>query len=156
MNNNTRTPIDLALDRHTTILISGVLMLLSGAFGGCASVRPGDGPAKQQNFSTPHQTSGKGSEIPVDQIDLNQDGMISAAEQTIINGTSTDVLLTFGVISGAVFLSVLICAWMANRTSRKHIINKAAADMLVESEDQHDQNTLLRDEDLLGHNTPRS
>lgn len=133
--NKTRTLIDLALELCTIILIWGTLMLLLGAFGGCANVRSGDGPAKQQNFSASQHTSGTGSEIPVDQIDLNQDGMIDATEQTIISSSGPDVLLTFGVITGAVFLSVLICAWMANRTSRKDTINKAAAEALVESED---------------------
>jgi hypothetical protein len=138
--NKTRTLIDLALELCTIILIWGAVMLLLGTFGGCASIRTGDGPAKQQNFSAPNQTSGKGFEIPVDQIDLNQDGMIDATEQTIITSTGPDVLLTFGVITGSVFLSILVCAWMANRTSRKDTINKAAAEAMVESED------------LIGHN----
>lgn len=142
--NNTRTLVDLALELCTIILIWGALMLLLGAFGGCAKLRTGDGPAKQQNFSASGHTSGKGFEIPVDQIDLNQDGMIDATEQTIISSSGPDVLLTFGVITGAVFLSVLICAWMANRTSRKDTINRAAAEAMVESED------------LIGHNTPKS
>jgi hypothetical protein len=118
-------------------------MLLLGAFGGCANIRTGDGPAKQQNFSTSGQTSGEGSEIPVDQIDLNQDGMIDATEQTIITSTGPDVLLTFGVITAAVFLSVLICAWMANRTSRKDAINRATTVAMTENED------------LIGHNVPQ-
>lgn len=142
--NNTRTLVDLALELCTIILIWGALMLLLGTFGGCAKLRTGDGPAKQQNFSASGHTSGKGFEIPVDQIDLNQDGMIDATEQTIISSSGPDVLLTFGVITGAVFLSVLICAWMANRTSRKDTINRAAAEAMVESED------------LIGHNTPKS
>lgn len=138
--NNTRTLVDLALELCTIILIWGALMLLLGAFGGCAKLRTGDGPAKQQNFSASYSQAGEGSEIPVDQIDLNQDGMIDATEQTIISSSGPDVLLTFGVITGAVFLSVLICAWMANRTSRKDTINRAAAEAMVESED------------LIGHN----
>ena len=138
--NNTRTLVDLALELCTITLIWGALMLLLGAFGGCAKLRTGDGPAKQQNFSASGHTSGKGFEIPVDQIDLNQDGMIDATEQTIISSSGPDVLLTFGVITGAVFLSVLVCAWMANRTSRKDTINRAAAEAMVESED------------LIGHN----
>jgi len=142
--NNTRTLVDLALELCTIILIWGALMLLLGAFGGCAKLRTGDGPAKQQNFSASYSKAGEGSEIPVDQIDLNQDGMIDATEQTIISSSGPDVLLTFGVITGAVFLSVLICAWMANRTSRKDTINRAAAEAMVESED------------LIGHNTPKS
>ena len=138
--NNTRTLVDLALELCTIILIWGALMLLLGTFGGCAKLRTGDGPAKQQNFSTSYSQAGEGSEIPVSQIDLNQDGMIDATEQTIISSSGPDVLLTFGVITGAVFLSVLICAWMANRTSRKDTINRAAAEAMVESED------------LIGHN----
>ena len=140
MKNNTRTLVDLALELCTIILIWGALMLLLGTFGGCAKLRTGDGPAKQQNFSTSYSQAGEGSEIPVSQIDLNQDGMIDATEQTIISSSGPDVLLTFGVITGAVFLSVLICAWMANRTSRKDTINRAAAEAMVESED------------LIGHN----
>ena len=138
--NKTRTLVDLALELCTIILIWGALMLLLGSFGGCAKSVTGDGPAKQQNFSTSYSHGGEGSEIPVDQIDLNQDGMIDATEQTIITSTGPDVLLTFGVITAAVFLSVLICAWMANRTTRKDTINKAAAEAMVESED------------LIGHN----
>ena len=142
--NNTRTLVDLALELCTIILIWGALMLLLGAFGGCAKSVTGDGPAKQQNFSASGHTSGKGFEIPVDQIDLNQDGMIDATEQTIISSSGPDVLLTFGVITGSVFISILICAWMANRTSRKDTINRAAAEAMVESED------------LIGHDTPKS
>lgn len=138
--NNTRTLVDLALELCTITLIWGALMLLLGAFGGCAKLRTGDGPAKQQNFSTSYSQAGEGSEIPVSQIDLNQDGMIDATEQAIITSNGPDVLLTFGVITGSVFISILICAWMANRTSRKDTINRAAAEAMVESED------------LIGHN----
>ena len=142
--NNTRTLVDLALELCTITLIWGALMLLLGAFGGCAKLRTGDGPAKQQNFSTSYSQAGKGSEIPVDQIDLNNNGMLDATEQAIITSNGPDVLLTFGVITGSVFISILICAWMANRTSRKDTINRAAAEAMVESED------------LIGHNTPKS
>jgi len=138
--NNTRTLVDLALELCTITLIWGALMLLLGAFGGCAKLRTGDGPAKQQNFSTSYSQAGKGSEIPVDQIDLNNNGMLDATEQAIITSNGPDVLLTFGVITGSVFLSILVCAWMANRTSRKDTINRAAAEAMVESED------------LIGHN----
>lgn len=138
--NNTRTLVDLALELCTIILIWGALMLLLASFGGCAKLRTGDGPAKQQNFSTSHSQAGEGSEIPVSQIDLNKDGMIDATEQAIITSNGPDVLLTFGVITGSVFISILICAWMANRTSRKDTINRAAAEAMVESED------------LIGHN----
>lgn len=141
---NNRTLVELALELCTIILIWGALMLLLASSGGCAKSVTGDGPAKQQNFSASYSQAGEGSEIPVDQIDLNQDGMIDATEQTIISSSGPDVLLTFGVITGAVFLSVLICAWMANRTSRKDTINRAAAEAMVESED------------LIGHNTPKS
>ena len=138
--NNTRTLVDLALELCTIILIWGALMLLLGAFGGCAKLRTGDGPAKQQNFSTSYSQAGEGSEIPVSQIDLNNNGMLDATEQAIITSNGPDVLLTFGVITGSVFISILICAWMANRTSRKDTINRAAAEAMVESED------------LIGHN----
>ena len=141
---NTRTLVDLALELCTIILIWGALMLLLGAFGGCAKSVTGDGPAKQQNFSASGHTSGKGSEIPVSQIDLNNNGMIDATEQAIITSNGPDVLLTFGVITGSVFIPILVCAWMANRTSRNDSINRAAAEAMVESED------------LLGHNTPKS
>ena len=140
----TRTLVDLALELCTIILIWGALMLLLGTFGGCAKLVTGDGPAKQQNFSTSYSQAGEGSEIPVSQIDLNQDGMLDATEQAIITSNGPDVLLTFGVITGSVFLSILICAWMANRTTRKDTINRAAAEAMVESED------------LIGHNTPKS
>lgn len=140
----TRTLIDLALELCTIILIWGALMLLLQAFGGCAKLRPGDGPAKQQNFSTSYSQAGEGSEIPVSQIDLNNNGMLDATEQAIITSTGPDVLLTFGVITGSVFLSVLICAWMANRTSRKDTINRATAVAMTENED------------LIGHNAPES
>ena len=139
-----RTLVDLALELCTIILIWGALMLLLGTFGGCAKLRTGDGPAKQQNLSTSYSQAGEGSEIPVSQIDLNKDGMIDATEQAIITSNGPDVLLTFGVITGSVFLSILICAWMANRTTRKDTINRAAAEAMVESED------------LIGHNTPKS
>ena len=138
--NNTRTLVDLALELCTIILIWGALMLLLGAFGGCAKLRTGDGPAKQQNFSTSYSQAGEGSEIPVSQIDLNNNGMLDATEQAIITSNGPDVLLTFGVITGSVFISILVCAWMANRTSRKDTINRAAAEAMVESED------------LIGHN----
>ena len=132
----TRTLIDLALELCTILLIWGTLVLLLAAFTSCATIGDSHGPAKQQNFSTPAQTSGKGSEIPVTQIDLNHDGVIDATEQTIITSQHPSVLLTFGVISAVVFISVLVCAWMSNRTTRKNTINQVAQDMMDDSEDQ--------------------
>ena len=143
-NRKIKTAIDTILEICTVLLIWGVIILLLGSAGGCAKLRTGDGPAKQQNFSTSYSQAGEGSEIPVSQIDLNKDGMIDATEQAIITSNGPDVLLTFGVITGSVFLSILICAWMANRTTRKDTINRAAAEAMVESED------------LIGHNTPKS
>lgn len=142
--NKTRTLVDLALELCTIILIWGALMLLLGAFAGCAKSGTINGPAKQQNFSASTQTSGQGVEIPVALVDRNQDGMIDATEQTIITSTTPDILLTFGVISASVFISVLLCAWMANRTSRKDAINRAAAEALEPRED-------LISEDMIGH-----
>ena len=143
-NRKMKTAIDTILEICTVLLIWGVIILLLGSAGGCAKLRTGDGPAKQQNLSTSYSQAGEGSEIPVSQIDLNKDGMIDATEQAIITSNGPDVLLTFGVITGSVFLSILICAWMANRTTRKDTINRAAAEAMVESED------------LIGHNTPKS
>ena len=143
-NRKIKTAIDTILEICTVLLIWGVIILLLGSVGGCAKLRTGDGPAKQQNLSTSYSQAGEGSEIPVSQIDLNKDGMIDATEQAIITSNGPDVLLTFGVITGSVFISILVCAWMANRTTRKDTINRAAAEAMVESED------------LIGHNTPKS
>lgn len=143
-NRKIKTAIDTILEICTVLLIWGVIILLLGSVGGCAKLRTGDGPAKQQNFSTSYSHAGEGSEIPVSQIDLNKDGMIDATEQAIITSNGPDVLLTFGVITGSVFISILVCAWMANRTSRKDTINRATAVAMTESED------------LIGHNTPKS
>jgi hypothetical protein len=143
-NRKIKTAIDTILEICTVLLIWGVIILLLGSVGGCAKLRTGDGPAKQQNFSTSYSQAGEGSEIPVSQIDLNKDGMIDATEQAIITSNGPDVLLTFGVITGSVFISILVCAWMANRTSRKDTINRATAVAMTENED------------LIGHNTPKS
>ena len=143
-NRKIKTAIDTILEICTVLLIWGVIILLLGSVGGCAKLRTGDGPAKQQNFSTSYSQAGEGSEIPVSQIDLNKDGMIDATEQAIITSNGPDVLLTFGVITGSVFISILVCAWMANRTSRKDTINRATAVAMTENED------------LTGHNTPKS
>jgi hypothetical protein len=143
-NRKIKTAIDTILEICTVLLIWGVIILLLGSAGGCAKLRTGDGPAKQQNFSTSYSQAGEGSEIPVSQIDLNKDGMIDATEQAIITSNGPDVLLTFGVITGSVFISILVCAWMANRTSRKDTINRATAVAMTENED------------LIGHNTPKS
>lgn len=143
-NRKIKTAIDTIVELCTVLLIWGVIILILGSIGGCARLRTGDGPAKQQNLSTSYSQAGAGSEIPVNQIDLNQDGMIDATEQTIITSNGPDVLLTFGVITGSVFLSILVCAWMANRTSRKDTINRATAVAMTENED------------LIGHNDPRS
>ena len=143
-NRKIKTAIDTILEICTVLLIWGVIILLLGSAGGCAKLRTGDGPAKQQNFSTSYSHGGEGSEIPVSQIDLNKDGMIDATEQAIITSNGPDVLLTFGVITGSVFISILVCAWMANRTSRKDTINRATAVAMTENED------------LIGHNTPKS
>ena len=143
-NRKIKTAIDTILEICTVLLIWGVIILLLGSVGGCAKLRTGDGPAKQQNFSTSYSHTGEGSEIPVSQIDLNKDGMIDATEQAIITSNGPDVLLTFGVITGSVFISILVCAWMANRTSRKDTINRATAVAMTENED------------LIGHNTPKS
>lgn len=142
---NTRTLIDLALELCTILLVWGSMVLLLAAFTSCATIGDSHGPAKQQNFSTSVQTSGKGSEIPVTQIDLNQDGVIDATEQTIITSQSPSVLLTFGVISAVVFMSVLLCAWMSNRTTRKNTINQVAHSMMDDSDDK----------DLLGQTDTR-
>ena len=143
-NRKIKTAIDTILEICTVLLIWGVIILLLGSVGGCAKLRTGDGPAKQQNLSTSYSQAGEGSEIPVSQIDLNKDGMIDATEQAIITSNGPDVLLTFGVITGSVFISILVCAWMANRTSRKDTINRATAVAMTENED------------LIGHNTPKS
>ena len=143
-NRKMKTAIDTILEICTVLLIWGVIILLLGSVGGCAKLRTGDGPAKQQNLSTSYSQAGEGSEIPVSQIDLNKDGMIDATEQAIITSNGPDVLLTFGVITGSVFISILVCAWMANRTSRKDTINRATAVAMTENED------------LIGHNTPKS
>ena len=143
-NRKIKTAIDTILEICTVLLIWGVIILLLGSAGGCAKLRTGDGPAKQQNFSTSYSQAGEGSEIPVSQIDLNKDGMIDATEQAIITSNGPDVLLTFGVITGSVFISILVCAWMANRTSRKDTINRATAVAMTENED------------LIGHNAPKS
>ena len=143
-NRKIKTAIDTILEICTVLLIWGVIILLLGSAGGCAKLRTGDGPAKQQNLSTSYSQAGEGSEIPVSQIDLNKDGMIDATEQAIITSNGPDVLLTFGVITGSVFISILVCAWMANRTSRKDTINRATAVAMTENED------------LIGHNAPKS
>lgn len=134
-NTKIKTIIETILELCTIALIWATIMLLIGMFSGCAGSSHINGPAKQQNLSASSSTVAQQSAIPVNQIDLNQDGLVDATEQTIISSNTPDTLLTFGVICAAVFLSVLICAWMANRTSRKDAINRAAADAMVETED---------------------
>ncbi len=108
--------IDLALELCTILLIWGAVVLLLGSFGSCTSSQVANTPAKQQNFSTPPPTL---ASIPVDQIDLDQNGMLDAAEQSLVTSDRPDTLVTFGVITAAVFLITWLCAWLGARIQAK-------------------------------------
>ena len=76
----------------------------------CANRTVKPNPAKQQKITTSQQP------IPVDQIDLNQDGMIDTTEQQHLTDNTPGVLSTFMCIGGATILICLGSAWICRRS----------------------------------------
>lgn len=69
-------------------------------------------PAKQQRNTTSPQP------IPVNQVDLNQDGVIDTSEQQHFTEDRPGVLGTFMCIGGATILICLGSAWICTRSTR--------------------------------------
>lgn len=69
-------------------------------------------PAKQQRSTTSPQP------IPVNQVDLNQDGVIDTSEQQQFTEDTPGVLGTFMCIGGATILICLGSAWICTRSTR--------------------------------------
>lgn len=75
-------------------------------------------PAKQQ--VTPQQTTIQNHPIAVDQIDTNQDGLISPSEASHIRTTNTTTpIVIFLCVGAATLASCMICVWAAGRIPRK-------------------------------------
>ena len=76
----------------------------------CANRTVKTNPAKQQKVTTSQQP------IPVNQIDLNQDGVIDTTEQQHLTDNTPSVLGTFMCIGGATILICLGSAWICRRS----------------------------------------
>ena len=92
------------------LLVAVIVLLWIGLMSGCASQM---GPAKQQKSQTTVTQS-----IPVNQIDLNQDGQIDQQEiqqADLVDHDTPGVLQTFLAIGSLVIVVSGICAWVAAR-----------------------------------------
>lgn len=79
----------------------------------CTKTRVNKNPAQQQRTTTTTQQP-----IPVDQIDLNQDGVLDTSEQQQLTEDRPGVLATFMCIGGATILICLGSAWICTRATR--------------------------------------
>lgn len=93
--------------------LTWLFVMLSGC-----SLKRDKAPAKQQN--TPHVTTVPNIDIPVEQIDTNQDGLISHTEASNIHMTNTTTpIVIFLCVGAATLASCIICVWAARRIPRK-------------------------------------
>ena len=113
----------------------GVVALTCVIFGsGCTTKRSTNSPAKQQKISTsnpapiviPAETP-----VPVDLIDLDRDGTISATERRSLTQHQPDVIVTFISIVASVIVASILTAWAGSKWS-----NRAPRPQARESERQ--------------------
>lgn len=103
--------------RFVTVMISVAIVTWLLVVTSCSFKRTHT-PAKQQ--VTPQQTTIQNPPIAVDQIDTNQDGLISPSEASHIRTTNTTTPIVIFLCVGAATLgSCMICVWAAGRMPRK-------------------------------------
>lgn len=103
--------------------IIGFVVLTCVIFGtGCSIKRSVDPPAKQQKISTPNPVPvviPADTPIPVDLIDLDRDGTISAIERRSLTHDQPGVIITFISIVASVIVASILTAWAGSRWSNR-------------------------------------
>ena len=89
---------------------------------GCSTSRK---PAKQQQKTTSVASTSPNirtsdTPVPVEQIDLDGDGAISAVERRSLVGDQPSVLVTFATIVGMVIMVSVVTAWASKRWGSDH------------------------------------
>ena len=103
--------MERVINHVLSVLIISTVIIWIMLICGCAT-----SPAKQQKIST--------SDTPpavttVDQIDLNQDGLIDQHELHNISHSTPDTLLTFLCIIGLVVVLSVTCMWLHTRSTTR-------------------------------------
>jgi flagellar basal body-associated protein FliL len=108
-----QTPGRFVMMIVSVAIVTWLLVLISCSF------KRSHAPAKQQ--VTPQQTTIQNHPIAVDQIDTNQDGLISQSEASHIHQTNTTTpIVIFLCVGAATLASCVICVWAARRIPRKN------------------------------------
>lgn len=94
------------------------LMIMLWMFATCTGCTLSRGPAQQQTIQSSPVASQAAQSVPVEQIDIDGDGTISAEERQSLTNTSDQVLPTFVAIIMCVTLVSVACAWMARGRRR--------------------------------------
>ena len=97
------------------------IMIVLWVFTTCAGcVSLGDSPAKQQKSNTsPNVAPVVHTSIPVNQVDLDQDGTISAQEQLVLKQDNQSAIAAFVVIIALVLTTSILSAWASARWAPK-------------------------------------
>lgn len=101
------------------------VLLVIVTFATCAGCSMSRNPAKQQQkttsvvVNTPNIRTSD-TPVPVQQIDIDGDGAISAAERRSLVGDQPSVLLTFATIVGMVIMVSVVTAWASKRWGSDH------------------------------------
>lgn len=97
------------------------IMVVLWVFSTCAGcVSLGDSPAKQQKSNTsPNMAPVVNTSIPVSQLDLDQDGTISAQEQLVLKQDNQSAIAAFVVIIALVLTTSILSAWASARWAPK-------------------------------------
>ena len=92
------------------VLLAAAITWLCYLMIGCSMSRTNTNPpAKQQIENSPPRVATE--PIPIEHVDVDQDGTISAAERRSLIGDQPSVLLAFGTIIGLVLLVSIVSAW---------------------------------------------
>lgn len=107
-------------DFQPVIKLMLFVMIVLWLFATCVACSMSRNPAKQQQNTTstisqPAHNQPPGTPIPVDQIDQDRDGTISATERQSLIGDQPSVLLTFVTIVGMVIMVSVTTAWASKR-----------------------------------------
>ena len=110
--------------RDMAYLMAFVLIVIV-TFATCAGCSMSRNPAKQQQkntsvvVTTPNIRTSD-TPVPVEQIDLDGDGTISAVERRSLVGDQPSVLVTFATIVGMVIMVSVVTAWASKRWGSDH------------------------------------
>ena len=112
-------------DFRDMVYLMAFVLIVIVAFATCAGCSMSRNPAKQQQkttsvVSTTPNIQASDTPVPVQQIDLDGDGAISATERQSLVGDQPSVLLTFATIVGMVIMVSVVTAWASKRWGSDH------------------------------------